>query len=377
MELAFPTYKITQSSPIDDLRLLENLYSEIGGFASTILDKRHLAFSRECVKRLGKVTAILARLKDNKTEIAAECTEIKTDADLTTLTVNELYNLYRCWPERHQKRALEGREQMSFYFEGRIVSELKRRKSLTDSEQLKVDYCKMTYMSELENLSFIYSVPVETQMELLAPEAGKVYSPSELSSLIKLYTQYNSIAERELLIEYVDIALDRMRSAEDKAMFMGVAAEIVELGRRDLVKVPEWTVDFLSEAIDRARKDPRIPESELVLPLLTLNLRNNSPKLEREAQRIINRCYKSAFDESAQLSERIENLHTAVTCCDYVTRFSIRKAAALWNTLVATSTTSDIGLTPKQIFQLLEVAKECEAYAHISPDLKATLNNSN
>ena len=46
MELAFPTYKITKNSSIDDLHILENLYSEIGEFASTILDKRHLVFSK-------------------------------------------------------------------------------------------------------------------------------------------------------------------------------------------------------------------------------------------------------------------------------------------------------------------------------------------
>lgn len=373
MELAFPTYKITRNSPTADLRVLENLYSEIGGFASTILDNRYLAFSKECVKRLNKVTAILDRRIDRMADKIAECAEIKIDADLSALTVNELYNLYRFWPERHQKRVLEGREHMTFYFEGRIVRELKRRKTLTASEQLKVDYCKMTYRSEIENLSFIYSVPVDTHNNLIVPEGDQAYSSSELTSVIKSYSSYKSIAERELLVEYVDLALDSMQSAEEKAMLIGVAAEIVELGRRCIVKVPAWTVDFLSQAIDQACKDPRVPESELVLPLLTLNLQNHSPKLEREARRIINRCYKSAFDNSADLGKRIEDLHAAVTCCDYVTRFSIRKAAALWHDLSTQALSPGQEPTPKQIFQLLDIAKACEAYANISAQSKEKL----
>lgn len=95
MELAFPTYKITRNSPTADLRVLENLYSEIGGFASTILDNRYLAFSKECVKRLNNVTAILNRRIDRIADKIAECTESNIDADLSALTVNEIHNLYR------------------------------------------------------------------------------------------------------------------------------------------------------------------------------------------------------------------------------------------------------------------------------------------
>ena len=96
MELAFPTHKITKNSSLDDLYILKNLYSEIGGFASTILDKRHLAFSKECVKRLSNVTAILNRLKENYTGKQEKYTDVKDGADLSALTVKELYRLYSC-----------------------------------------------------------------------------------------------------------------------------------------------------------------------------------------------------------------------------------------------------------------------------------------
>lgn len=74
---------------------------------------------------------------------------------------------------------------MTFYFEGRIVIELKRRKASTDSEQLKIDYRKMTYRNELENLPFIYSLPINTQTKLTIPEKNKDLASSELTLLIK------------------------------------------------------------------------------------------------------------------------------------------------------------------------------------------------
>lgn len=365
MELVLPTYKISTKSPTDDLRILENLYMEIGSFASTILDKRYLSFSKECMRRLRKITSILERRKDNEAENVTSYVVVNEKVDLYTLAVDELYHLYRHWPERHRKRALEGREQMTFYYEGRIVRELNRRKELSESERLKVDYCKMTYRNELENMSFLFSIPVESQSKLIAPEENEVLSSCELETLIRRHSKYRGIEERELLIEYIDIALDLMQSAENKAMMIGLAAEIVELGRREVARVPEWTIGFLTEGIDEARKDSRVSEEELVIPLLTLSIRIRSTKLEREAQRIINRCYRSAFDDSLDLSKRIESLHTAVTCSDYVTRFSIRKAASLWNEFTRQAHSSSNKITSKEISLLSEIAHECECYSPV------------
>lgn len=371
MELALPTYKISKNSSTEDLRILEKLYSEIGGFASTILDSRHFAFSKECVKRLRKITSILEYRNEAIAYKAVEETTIDIMADLSKFSVDELYNLYVSWPERHKKRTLDGREKMTFYYEGRIIRELKHRKALTDSERLKVDYCKITYQYELENMSLIYSIPVGEQKELQT-SCGR-YTSFEVESRLNRYSNFRTIAERELLVELVDMVLDRMQSTGDKAGMIGLATQIVELGRRDIVKVPAWTVEFLSEAIAQGRKDSRVSEAELVLPLLTLNIQTGSPNLEREAQRIINRCYKSALNRDEVVAKRIENLHTAVICCDYVTRFSIRKAATVWNEITTQALSDYISLTPMQAFQLLEIAKKCDNYAKISSELKDRL----
>ena len=317
------------------------------------------------MKRLRKITLILERRKDIEAEKVTEFVVVDEKIDLSSLTVDELYHLYRHWPERHRKRALEGREQMTFYYEGRIVWELNRRKELSESERLKVDYCKMTYRNELENMSFLHSIPVESKSKLIAQQGNDELSPCELVTFIRRHSKYRSIEERELLIEHLDIALDLMHSTEDKAMLIGLAAEIVELGRREVARVPEWTIGFLIEGIDEARKDPRVSEAELGIPLLTLSFRIRSTKLEREAQRIINRCYRSAFDDSLDLCKRIECLHTSVICSDYVSRYSIRKAASLWNEFTRQTHSSSNKITSKGISLLSEIAHECECYAPI------------
>ncbi len=42
-------------------------------------------------------------------------------ADLSAMTIDELHKLYRQWSIRHQERLNEGREHMTYYFEGQIV----------------------------------------------------------------------------------------------------------------------------------------------------------------------------------------------------------------------------------------------------------------
>ncbi len=85
--------------------------------------------------------------------------EIK-ETDMNSMTIDELYKLYLQWPKRHNERLVDGREQLTFYYEGRIVRELNRRTTTVLAEQLKVDYCNLTYANELENMSFVFSTPL-------------------------------------------------------------------------------------------------------------------------------------------------------------------------------------------------------------------------
>ncbi len=253
MVLALPSrimnYKVSAVSPTKELITIGQILSEVGDYACTILDKEHISFARMCASRLKTVVSELAsrgsiKSQDDLYEIQKGNT---VSTDLTTMTIDELHKLYRQWPIRHQERLNEGREHMTYYYEGQIVRELQSRKPATTDEQLKIDYCNATYTNELDNMSFIFSCPVETDTEKIYPDRTKEYSPDELAELIKRYSHYTDIAEREILIEYVDIALDMLERNVCNHESLRLLTEVAELGQRKVIRVPEWTIAKLNQ----------------------------------------------------------------------------------------------------------------------------------
>ena len=119
---------------------------------------------------------------------------------------------------RHKQRLSEGREHLTYYYEGRIVRELQRRKPADKGERLKIDYCVATYSNELDNMSFIFSLPVKLDDDKIYPDSSRRYSPEELAALISRYSGYRDIIEREILVEYVDYALDMLKANPSKPM---------------------------------------------------------------------------------------------------------------------------------------------------------------
>lgn len=400
-------YPVSASSPTEDLLTLGQILSEAGDYASTVLDREHLSLAKKCSTKLRKVVGeLISRQRIQSAEDLYAMPETEpVSADLTAMTVGELYSLYRRRPLRHQARAEAGREPLTCYYEGRIVRELHRRKAAGKGEQLKIDYCTITYRNELDNLSFILSTPLDTGRDRLLPEAGKAYTPSELVALINLYSHYRDIEERELLIEYTDMALDLMETASDKSQLMELASVLIELERRKIIAVPSWVSDFLAEAVIVSRRNPAVPKTQMVLPLLTLHLHNGNPKPEQEAVRIINRCYRESVEtishitsamhpDSPELNDTIASLYIAVMYCTYVRRYNVRKMAACWNDLCSCifsdqinqnaqispncqttqiNGTTQINLTVSEIIRLLSVAEEIERFTEISPVLKASL----
>ena len=374
MEFSLPKYKISNSSPIEDLLVLENIYSELGGFTSTILSEKYFAFSQECVKQLNLIANVLERYKGGTVKIEKEKVPSNEGLDFSSLSIAELYYLYRAWPERHKEREVDGREHMTFYFEGQIVREMKRRKNLTESDQLKVAYCEITYRCELENLSNIFSIPVSISSDSeVATVKFQYCTPSELCALITSHSEYKSIEEREFLIECIDEALDRLQSTSEKTSLLDLVSEISEVRRRKIVKVPSWTLDYLDDAINRATRNFLIPETDLVLPILTLNLQRRSPELVNKAEHIINQCYISALEKDEILEERVNDLHMAVIYCDYVKGFSIQKVGILWNELAAMVISTSSSVSYNIISKMLEMADECENFTNISSEQKEKL----
>lgn len=140
-------YRVSASSPTDELITLGQILSEVGDYAASFLDREHLSFARKCAVRLEKVVAELTlRGCIESPDDLYEIPEGRIDAtELSSLTIDELHNLYRRWPVRHGNTSSISR------FETRIIEELQSRKPSTKDEQLKIDYCLATYHNELEN----------------------------------------------------------------------------------------------------------------------------------------------------------------------------------------------------------------------------------
>lgn len=170
------SYAITPSSPTGELLTLARIYDEVGDYASTILDSAHRALTRLCRRRSAAVTRELRRrgiLTGEATlpsPLAAPAVPaaqtapsslITMTSDLTQMSISELYHHYLAWPQRHEALIDAGHEPLDFSYDALIIRELERRTAANPDEQLKKDYCLLTYRNELHNLSYIISLPVD------------------------------------------------------------------------------------------------------------------------------------------------------------------------------------------------------------------------
>ena len=81
---------------------------------------------------------------------------------------------------------------------------------------------------------------METGTDKIYPERTKVYSSDELAELINRYSRYADIAEREILIEYVDYALDMLERNGSNQESLRMLTELADLRQRKIIKVPDW-----------------------------------------------------------------------------------------------------------------------------------------
>lgn len=186
-------YRITSSSPTGELLTLGRIYDDVGDYASTILDSAHRALTRLCRRRSAAVTRELSRRgiltgeATSPSPIVAQAvpaahhgTEVSnlrpidpspllttpssliTDpVTLTQMSISELYTHYLAWPQRHQALIEAGHAPLDFSYEALIIRELQRRTAANLDEQLKIDYCLISYRNELRNLSYILFLPVD------------------------------------------------------------------------------------------------------------------------------------------------------------------------------------------------------------------------
>lgn len=167
-------YAITPSSPTGELLTLARIYDDVGDYASTILDSAHRALTRLCRRRSAAVTRelsrrgvltgeatspspIVAQAVPNRAQFGPNDSSpsylITMTSDLTQMSISDLYTHYLAWPQRHEAFIEAGREPLDFTYETLIIRELQRRTAANLDEQLKIDYCLLTYRSEILNLS--------------------------------------------------------------------------------------------------------------------------------------------------------------------------------------------------------------------------------
>lgn len=289
----------------------------------------------------------------------AECLQYLSADQLHNLTVDQLVTLYLRFPERVEPRISAGREHFTRFFETRIISELSTRTPADSTERSKIDSCLSSHRAEMDNMAAVLGLPLtpatpSASPDILAPDPTRHYTPDELIALLHLYTPCRDLTERERLVEYVDYSLNLLASSSDHQPLANLVAELAELDRRHIVRCPHWLHTLLTDTITAWLTSPVVPDTDMVLPLLTASLLNLTvtpphrrpippPSLERRAQRIINRCYRTSLSlpcsshslTPAYLSDLITTLYIAATYSSYVTRFSSRRLALAWNTLAA------------------------------------------
>lgn len=394
-------YRIASSSKTEDLFTLGRLFSEVGDYASTIQQRDYTLMARMCRTRLRKIERELLRRSAIHTTddiliippVTTSSTVSSLVRNLSTLSVSELETLYRQRPHRIEARIAEGREHLTLFFESRIIAELSRRTTIDLTEQLKIDYCLFIHRIETANLSAILNLPLGDPKDSLPFDPYHTYTPSELIALLTLYQSPRTLIEREILIETVDYSLDLLAATSPSELqpLANLTANLAELQRRKMAYCPAWLPRLLTTTITCWRRSPSVPDTDMVFPLLTAALINRTPSLERQAQRIINRCYRivlSVLDSSGNLQLKGSNiefctliiyLHIAAIYSSYIHSFSICRFAKVWNIftsyfLLSSDTVfSDSSVYTSQVFCLLTTANELTKFVSLSYTLQCKL----
>ena len=333
-------YRVSASSPTGELLTLGSILEEAGAYASTSSDRSRRAFSRRCDAKMRRVASELR--SRNCTAPAADDVCAATAADLRTLSIGDLYRLYRGRTRRQSRRAAEGREPLTCWLESDILAELRSRQAADRDEQLKIDYCAIAHSNELENLSTLLALPLEASDEPLPPVPGRDCTPGELLSIIEQCADFRSVRGREMLVRAADLALDLLgpdfgpEAASDSASASASAslpasfsadpvrlellAAIADLRLRRVIAIPAWVDIALERTVTAALRDPHFDQLSLAIPLLTLHLLTGDPAHERHAAHIITRAYRDALRPDLPASLRLRAHRLALSCPDYLPR---------------------------------------------------------
>lgn len=344
-------YRVSASSPTGELLTLGSILEEAGAYASTSSDRSRCAFSRRCDAKFRRVAS---ELRSRNCTSAPDDVCTATAADLRTLSIGDLYRLFRGRTQRQSRRAAEGREPLTCWPESDILAELRSRQAADRDEQLKIDYCTIAHSNELENLSTLLALPLEASGETLPSVPGRDCTPGELLSIIEHCADFRSVRGRETLVRAADFALDLLgpdfglesasatssasasASASLPASFsadpvrLELLAAIADLHLRRVIAIPAWVDPALERTVTAALRDPHFDQLSLAIPLLTLHLLTGDPAHERHAAHIITRAYRDALRPDLPASLHHRALRLALSCPDYLPALSaLRESASL------------------------------------------------
>lgn len=364
MDRLIPRYIIDKNIsaiPVEELMVIGRLLGMVNDYATVTVQN---GYASKSVQMFRNVEKELLRRKAVASidEVYAVPDCIIDYSDLTALSVNELELLFRMSPRRYEKRLAADQEVCTRFFETDIVNELNRRIPIDGCEHLKIDYCRIVNMLELENIGFILQLPIGINTK----NTVVVCSEDTLATIISIYNSYQNLNERELLVKYVDKALEQLQKSCNIQSSAGLAAILLDLDWQGKVKCPLWVRSFLSDAITQWSFYPSVDSPKMVIPMLTMEMLNFDNSLGKRAKQIINSCYHNCINGEYSLDE----LYIAIVCCDYVSCFNARQIATSWNALCSENIDS---LSSVQTCKLIEAAAEIEDSATIDNTIKHRL----
>ncbi len=221
---------------------------------------------------------------------------------LASFSIPQLISLYRAAASDRDALIAAGREHATCYRQGRIVAELRRRTHADETERRAIAECEADYRRSLARLSEATGLPVGPIDQVEAEACGD--TPAELCAAIDRLSGYTDLAGRETLIATVDRAIDLLDRARQTGTIQPVAslaATVAEFGRRGTVRCPAWVTEMLSDAVAQWVDRPAVPDTDMVLPLLTQALYSGNWTLQRRAARIIRRHRLPAYPDYCPL----------------------------------------------------------------------------
>lgn len=385
-------YHVSSKSPTEELMILGRLLSEVGSYASTTLDSVHLRLAKSCYSRLEKVLAQLVKrgaIEDKEDlydfscqdkEILAEISQLPNFPfmELKGLSISELELLYRAKQgfDKSMAPAKSQKISTSRYSEFEIVRELEKREPVYMADQLKIDYCTLTFQNELDYLSFLLNAPIGNSSKYVPMDRALSYSPDELVALLRLYSGcygFKSVFQQLTLEQYADYAIEYVDNSSDIKSVAMLIEEIARQNSSDSILCRPWLSKKLKEIVEPWEKNPSMTDLYMVSILNAMHCVSKGWDYERKAKKILVAAYKTALVPQESIDTDIDYICTVVEHLGLSFPCSVRKLVTRWIEVCRQVIDFDMRLSSSQITRLLDAADNMRYYKPIPSEIEEAL----